>query len=353
MSIITPDYYETLELPRSATQEDIKEAYRNLSLRFHPSKATSSLIQIYEYKFHKIAEAYSVLSDPYKKGIYDNYGKNVLYNGIRDKEGNIKGAYKYTGNAMEIFNDFMDKTNPFSLIREPEKMNDKYKLEPSDIIKGEKERINDEYGSIFNSAYGGMNEAEKKKLDDINIDLHCTLEEFYNGTVKYINYKKNTLNYDQRTFNLKDAKIKVEIFPGYSKETVLKFPYQGNEAPGQISSDLIIHLKEIPHEKYRRVNKDDLLYIHDISLSDALNSSPIDICTLDGRKIKISMDEIISPKSIKVVSGEGMPSCDMDRMIENYIYDGKKGDLYIKFNIKFPEYINGKKKDKIVKLLSE
>ena len=65
------------------------------------------------------------------------------------------------------------------------------------------------------------------------------------------------------------------------------------------------------------------------------------------------MDEIISPKSIKVVTGEGMPSCDMDRMIENYIYDGKKGDLFIKFNIKFPEYINGKKKDKIIKLLTE
>ena len=63
---------------------------------------------------------------------------------------------------MEIFNEFMEKTNPFFLIRETEKMNDKYKLEPTDIIKGEKERINDEYSSIFNSAYGGMNEAEKK-----------------------------------------------------------------------------------------------------------------------------------------------------------------------------------------------
>ncbi len=84
-----------------------------------------------------------------------------------------------------------------------------------------------------------------------------------------------------------------------------------------------------------------------------MNSSPIDICTLDGRKIKVSMDEIISPKSIKVVSGEGMLSCDMDRMNENYIYDGKKRDLFIKFNIKFLEYINGKKKNKIVKLLSE
>ena len=334
MSIITPDYYETLELPRTATQEEIKEAYRNLSLRFHPSKASQSLSQIYEYKFHKIAEAYIILSDPNKKGIYDNYGKEVLYNGLKDKNGNIKGAYKYTGNAMEIFNNFMDKTNPFSLIREYEKMDD-------------------EYGSIFNSANGGMNEMEKKKLDNINIDLPCTLEEFYNGAVKYISYKKIGLNYDGRTSNEKNVEIKVEIFPGYSKETTLKFPYQGNESPGQISSDLIINLKEIPHEKYRRVNKNDLLYIHDIKLSDALNSAPIDILTLDGRKIKISMDEIISPKTVKVVKGEGMPFCDMDNYVDNYVWDGKKGDLFIKFNILFPEYINGKKKDLILKLLKE
>ena len=63
---------------------------------------------------------------------------------------------------------------------------------------------------------------QKKKLDDININLNCTLEEFYNGTVKYVNYKKNTLNYDQRTFNLKDTRIKVEIFPCLFKRNCIK-----------------------------------------------------------------------------------------------------------------------------------
>jgi hypothetical protein len=48
-----------------------------------------------------------------------------------------------------------------------------------------------------------------------------------------------------------------------------------------------------------------------------------------------------------------MPFCDMDNYVDNYVWDGKKGDLFIKFNILFPEYINGKKKDLIVKLLKE
>ena len=158
-NIITADYYETLQLTREATQEDIKEAYRNLSLRFLPTRATESAKQIYEYKFHQIAEAYIVLSDPNKKGIYDIYGKEGLYNGIRDPTtGDIKGGFKYLGNAMEIFNEYMNSTNPYSLIRE-------------------NERMDDELGSIFANAFGGANQAEPKPLKDIEEVLECTLEE--------------------------------------------------------------------------------------------------------------------------------------------------------------------------------
>lgn len=63
MSTITPDYYETLELKRDSNQEEIREAFRNLSLKYHPSRATISKKAIYEYQFHRIAEAFDVLSD--------------------------------------------------------------------------------------------------------------------------------------------------------------------------------------------------------------------------------------------------------------------------------------------------
>jgi DnaJ-class molecular chaperone len=65
------------------------------------------------------------------------------------------------------------------------------------------------------------------------------------------------------------------------------------------------------------------------------------------------MDEIISPKTVKVVKGEGMPICDNENQVESLVFDNKKGDLYIIFNIKFPDYINSKKKEKIIKLLTE
>ena len=334
MATITPNYYETLEISRNANQEEIKEAYRNLSLRFLPSRASDINKSVYEFKFHQIAEAFLVLSDPFKKGVYDNYGKEGLYNGIRDKNGEIKGAFKYTGNAMEVFNDYMNNTNPFSLIRETE-------------------RIDDEYGSIFGSANGGMNQREKSPLKNIEIELPITLDEFYNGCIKQVKYKKNALNLDKRTSNIKECEISVQIFPGYSKETILTFPLQGQEAPGMQSSDLIIFLKEVPHKDYKRVNKNDLILTKTITLSQALNSVPVEVNTLDGRKLCISMDEIISPKTVKVVKGEGMPICDNENQVESLVFDNKKGDLYIIFNIKFPDYINSKKKEKIIKLLTE
>ena len=333
-SIITPDYYETLELDRKATQEDIKEAYRNLSLRFNPKKASKSNETFYNYKFHKIAEAYIVLSDPYKKGLYDNHGREALYKGITDENGNFFGGFKYTGNAEEIFEKYMNETNPYSLLNE---------------FENRKDQLN----SIFGSAYGGLNRPEDSPLPDIKIPLPCTLEELYNGCIKTINYAKNTLNYDTRTTSFKETSVKVEILPGYSKDTELKYPLKGNEYPGRKNSDLIIKIKEIPHKTFKRVNKNDLLYTHKISLRDALNSLPVIFEHLDGRKLNISMDEIISPDTIKVVKNEGMPIIDKEKPVESISLDNKKGDLYIKFDIHFPDYINDKKKQKIISLLED
>ena len=331
-SIITPDYYETLELDRKATQEDIKEAYRNLSLRFNPKRAGSLNEAFYNYKFHKIAEAYIVLSDPYKKGIYDNYGRQALYKGITDKNGNFFGGFKYTGNAFEIFEKYMNEINPYSLLTE---------------FENKKDQLN----SIFGSAYGGLNKPEDAKLPDIIIDLPCTLEELYNGCIKNVKFLKQKVNFDTRTFEKKNSEIKVEILPGYSKNTELKFPLQGNESPGQQNSDLIVKIKEIKHENFKRVNVNDLLYTQKISLKNALNSAPVILKHLDGRVITISMDEIISPDTVKVVKNEGMPIINMEEKIESVVLEQKKGDLFIRFDIQFPSYLNEKKKQKIISLL--
>ncbi len=326
------NYYEILELPRTCSQEEISESYRRLSLKYHPKLSSPENSSINEYKFQQLGEAYEVLSDPNKKGIFDIYGKEGLYNGIIDKNGNLKGGYKFLGNAHEIFEKFMGTSNPFTLVRDGEKMND-------------------EFGSAFGSAYGGQKQPPKDDLPPIKIDLECSLEELYNGCVKNVKYNKNILGFDQRTTQNKEASIDVEIFKGYDKNTIIEFKGKGNEAPGMKNSDLIISIKEKKDDKFRRVNKNDLMYIQKITLAQALNSEPVKITTLDNRKIAITMDEIISPQTVKVVKGEGIPLYKNDTDVRDLSV--KKGDLFIKFDIEFPEYIEPEKKEEIIRLLKE
>ena len=325
------NYYEILEINSDASQEEIAEAYRNLSLKYHPSKASPENKEVYELHFQKLAEAYEVLSDPTKKGIYDIHGSEGLRTGLKDKKGNIKGAYRFLNNGHEIFDNFMGTLNPFLLINDNEKKSD-------------------ESPSVFGSAFGGQNYPTPEKLTPINITLECTLEELYTGCVKTIKYKKQKLNYDLRTTNIEEVIQDVEIFKGYDNSTVITFREKGNDSPGVVSSDLNVYIKELPHDKFRRINKNDLLYIHDISLVKALNSEPVCLYTLDGRRLAISIDEIISPNTVKIVKGEGMPIFDKD-LSKSRGDKIKKGDLYIKFNIIFPEFIEEKKKRRIIELL--
>ena len=326
------DYYETLQLPRSCSHEDIAEAYRRLSLQHHPKNNSFANEASAEYTFNKLAEAYEVLSDPNKKSIYDIYGKDGLYNGIVDKNNNLKGGYKYAGNAHQIFEAFMGTSNPFALIRDCEK-------------------TNDECGSAFSSAFGGQHQrkAPSSELEPVVVELECSLRELYNGVVKEVEYDKTALNGDGLTTCKQTRTVKVEVLPGYGRESVIEYKEMGNEAPGKRSSDLVVKIVEVKDEAFKRVNTNDLVYIKRISLADALRSAPVKIDTLDNRKLAVCMDEIITPQTVKVVKGEGMPV--FTKEVDVNDMKQKKGDLYIKFDIAFPEYIEPEKKEEIVKLL--
>ena len=322
-SSLSLDYYKILQLPKNCLQEDIAESFRNLSLKYHPKVCSPENSAKSEFHFQKLCEAYEVLSDPIKKEIYDIYGQEGLKNGIIDKKGNIKGGYIYSGNGHEIFGKFMGTANPFTL-------------------KGESEK------GFFDEQIC-ENKKNEEGLQPIDVDLECTLEELYNGCVKHIKYKRRVIGVDFRTTEEKEAAVDVEIFRGYDKHTVIPYKGMGNQSPGMKNSDLIVHIKEKKHKCFQRVNTNDLIYVHKIDLAQALNSEPVKFTTLDGRKLAISIDEIISPSTVKVVPGEGMPIFQNEMNVRDL--NIRKGDLYIKFDIKFPEYIDPAKKIEITSLL--
>ena len=336
------DYYKVLELGRECSQEDIAESYRRLSLKNHPKLSKGENTAKSEYNFQKLGEAYEVLSDCNLRRIYDIYGDEGLENGIIDSKGNFLEGYKFSGNGHEIFERFMGTSNPFALVQDIKK-EEGSTTEASNInIEEEKKKKEEEEKK--------KDKKDIKQLPPIDYQLECTLEELYNGTTKEIKYKKNSIGFDGRSKMEKESIIEIEIAPGYDKTTIIPFKEMGNEEPGKKTSDLLIHIQEKEHPYFRRVNKNDLIYTHTLTLAEALYGETVQINTLDNRIIYIAIDEIINPKTVKIVKGEGMPIYRKEVSVNDM--DVKKGNLFIKFNIVFPEVIDPEKKERIIKLLN-
>ncbi|XP_061468981.1 dnaJ homolog subfamily B member 6-like [Rhineura floridana] len=110
------EYYEALGLPRNASLDDIKKAYRKKALKWHPDKNPDSK-QYAEQRFKEIAEAYEVLSDKTKRDVYDHYGKDGLMGRGRpgaSSRANMGPEYMFHfRSAHDVFRDFFGGWDPF------------------------------------------------------------------------------------------------------------------------------------------------------------------------------------------------------------------------------------------------
>jgi DnaJ-class molecular chaperone len=182
---LNEDYYYVLKTKRSATDEEITTAFKKLALLHHPLKNPDSM-QIHLDKFHKVCEAYEVLSNrkyilcnfrtAQWKAIYDQYGHAILKLGLLDEAtGKRFGAYKYRGNCYQIFDWFFLRNNPFYDIAD---------------MEGEQP----EEGSFMAEAQGLK--PELPQMPTIEVEVPTTLQEFYNGCMKEICYEREKIVLD-------------------------------------------------------------------------------------------------------------------------------------------------------------
>lgn len=136
--------------------------------------------------------------------------------------------------------------------------------------------------------------------------------------------------------------LTIEIKPGWKKGTKITFPEKGNEQRNLIPSDLVFIIDEKPHRIFKR-DGNDLIMTQKISLVEALTGYTVQVTTLDNRSLSIPINTIISPSHEEVVRGEGMPIPKEP---------SKKGNLRIKFNIKFPSKLTAEQKMGIKRLLT-
>ncbi|KAL0900577.1 hypothetical protein Bca101_084538 [Brassica carinata] len=323
------DYYKVLQVDRSAKDEDLKKAYRKLAMKWHPDKNPDSKKEA-EAKFKLISEAYDVLSDPQKRAIYDQYGEEGLNSQAQPPGGaggfpggsNGGASFRFNGrSADDIFTEVFGCSRPFGDSKFPFA-----------------EEVSSSYRS---SARGEASNAPPKKAAPIETQLPCSLEDLYKGTTNKMKISRDVIDSFGRPSTVEEI-MTIEIKPGWKKGTKVTFPEKGNEQRGITPSDLVFIVDEKPHAVFKR-DGNDVVITQKIPLVEALTGYTAQVTTLDGRTLTVPVNNVISPSYEEVVKGEGMPIPKDSSM---------KGNLRIKFSIKFPSRLTTEQKTGIKRMFS-
>ncbi|XP_057408803.1 dnaJ homolog subfamily B member 13 isoform X1 [Balaenoptera acutorostrata] len=325
------DYYSVLQITRNSEDTQIKNAYRKLALKNHPLRSTETSAA---EAFRQIAEAYDVLSDPVKRGIYDKFGEEGLKGGIPLEFGSQTPwttGYVFHGNPEKVFHEFFGGDNPFNATA----TRGHSSPEAARVEEHFPREFFDAEGNEVDLNFGGLRGRGVKKQDPpIERDLYLSLEDLFFGCTKKIKISRRVLNEDGYSSTIKDKILTIDVKPGWRQGTRITFEKEGDQGPNIIPADVIFIVKEKLHPRFRREN-DNLFFVNSIPLGKALTCCTVEVKTLDDRLLNIPINDIVHPKYFKKVPGEGMPLPEDPT---------KKGDLFIFFDIQFPTRLTPQKK---------
>lgn len=345
---VMKDYYDILGISRSATNEDIKKAFRKLAKKYHPDQGGD------EQKFKEASEAYAVLSDKKKRAEYDMYGKT--FNGA--------GGFDFSG-----FQGFGQSGVEFDL------------------------------GDIFSDFFGGSAKGQSRRGRDISIDIELTFKESVFGSDRRVLISKvgtcsdcagsgarpgtktescntcngkgvirETRNSFFGTFTStrecpgchgkgeipkdpcrtcrgagvakRDEEVHVMIPPGVQNGEMIRMPGLGEAAVTGAAGDLYVKLHVKPDSNFAREGS-NLITVLPIKLTDALLGGEYRVQTLEGA-ITLTVPQGVSHGEFLRVRGKGIPTGRTSR-----------GDLLVRVEIGFPKKLSKKARELIEELRSE
>lgn len=261
------DYYSVLGVPRSATDEDIKKAYRKLALKFHPDKNPGD--KAAEDRFKEITDAYETLKDPKRRQMYDQFG-----------HAGGPGANPFDG-----FSGFGAAGGFGGRTAGPENFQDAF---------------SDFFGDIFTGPKGRRGPQRPAKGSDLRYSLQISLEEAATGCEKTITFLR------QKGSREETAKLSITVPSGVKAGQRLKLRGEGDSPDGAAhAGDLYVIVNFADHSLFRRKDNDLLLDLP-ISFVDALLGATIEIPTLVG-KASLTVPSGTHTGQIFRLKGKGFP----------------------------------------------
>lgn len=327
------DYYKILEISKTATDDEIKKAYRKLALKYHPDKNKTPEA---EEKFKLVAEAYEVLSDKKKRDIYDQYGEAGLNGQVPMGEGGVPGggAFKFSfhGDPHHTFSQFFGNSSPFDMF-----------FNMNNIGGGETHQsFNGMDFEPSGNVYSSFNAPRKQKKQDppIEHNLQVTLEEVLKGCTKKMKINRKVIGPNGME-RKEDKVLTVNVKPGWKAGTKITFQREGDQNHSTIPSDIVFIIKDKPHKHFKRDGV-DVHYTAKVSLKKALCGGIVQVPTLDGEDVTLRFTEVISPSTHRRISSRGLP---------HPKDPSKRGDLIVNFDIVFPSSISDENKHKLAEIL--
>tara|TARA_R110002051_G_scaffold65839_3_gene119504 strand:+ start:18304 stop:19311 length:1008 start_codon:yes stop_codon:yes gene_type:complete len=277
------DYYKILDVSKTATEKEIKTAYRKLARKYHPDLNPDN--KNAELKFKEINEANEVLSDAENRKKYDKYGENWKH-----------------GEAYE---------------KAQQRQQTQYQSE-------HQENSNQEYSDFFESMFGGQRTTYRQnrnpifKGQDYHSELHLNLKDVYTS--------------QQQILTVNDKKIRLTIPAGVENGQVIKIKEKG--APGingGPNGDLYLKFHINNHTHFKREGNN--LYKNvPLDLYTSILGGEITVETFNG-KVKLDIKPETKNESKVKLKGKGFPI---------YKHEGKFGDLIITYHIKIPKDLSEK-----------
>ncbi len=289
------DYYQRLGVPRSASADDIRGAYRKLAMKYHPDRNPGD--KKAEDSFKEINEAYQVLSDPEKRARYDQVGESYSQWQQKGGPGNFDWS-RWTSQQPGGGGQRVDMDDLFG---------------------------QGGFSDFFSSLFGGMDigqtlrQRTSRRPASVEQQIDISLREAFNGT--------------SRTLQIGQRRVEVKIPAGARTGTRIRIntPTGTGEEGAPSSIYLIVNVADDP--TFEREG-DDLHMQAEIDVFKAALGGEAEVRTLGGN-IVLTIPPGTQPEQVFRVSGRGMPKLNSPAV---------KGDLYIRVKVQIPKKLTARQK---------